>query len=92
MPIGVLDAERPTDAELVELSTWADQFNPSHEVIDAALVHRAHQLGLMINVWTVDDPTRLRAMIDLGVDGIITDYPQSLTGREGSVTVGQRAR
>lgn len=88
VPIGVLAAERPTDAELIELSTWADHLNPSHEFTDRPLIDRAHQLGLMINVWTVNDPARMRELIELGVDGIITDHPQSLTRREGSVTFG----
>jgi glycerophosphoryl diester phosphodiesterase len=59
-PIGVLAAERPTDAELIELSTWADHLNPSREFTDRPMIDRAHQLGPMINVWTVNDPARMR--------------------------------
>ncbi|PSL05863.1 glycerophosphoryl diester phosphodiesterase [Haloactinopolyspora alba] len=81
VPVGVLDAERPTEAELTELSTWADQVNPQWTVTDTDLVERVHELGMEINVWTVDEPGRLRTVRDLGVDGIITDYPQSLTLR-----------
>ncbi|MEV8129397.1 glycerophosphodiester phosphodiesterase family protein, partial [Streptomyces sp. NPDC085944] len=33
------------------------------------------------NVWTVDEPGAIRKMTTLGVDGIITDYPQTLTQR-----------
>ncbi|MET7325950.1 glycerophosphodiester phosphodiesterase family protein, partial [Streptomyces sp. NPDC005549] len=33
------------------------------------------------NVWTVDEPGAIRKMAGLGVDGIITDYPQTLTQR-----------
>ncbi|MFC7624138.1 glycerophosphodiester phosphodiesterase [Microlunatus sp. GCM10028923] len=86
VPVGLLHASRPTEAELVELSTWADQINPSFDDTDPALIERAHQLGLAINVWTVNDASRMRELIALGVDGIITDYPQSLTGpsRPGS--------
>lgn len=79
VPVGVLDADRPTDAELVALSTWADQVNPQYTVTDQAMVDRVHELGMDINVWTVDEPGAMRAMAGLGVDGIITDYPQSLT-------------
>ncbi|MFE1072079.1 glycerophosphodiester phosphodiesterase family protein, partial [Streptomyces sp. NPDC058783] len=32
-------------------------------------------------VWTVDEPGAIRKMLNLGVDGIITDYPQTLTQR-----------
>ncbi|MFJ8193287.1 glycerophosphodiester phosphodiesterase [Streptomyces sp. NPDC096094] len=81
IPIGLLDADRPTDTELLELSTWADQVNPQHTVTDQNLVDRIHQLGMDINVWTVDEPGAIRQMTTLGVDGIITDYPQTLTQR-----------
>ncbi|MEU1046631.1 glycerophosphodiester phosphodiesterase family protein [Streptomyces sp. NPDC005897] len=81
IPIGILDADRPTDTELTELSQWADQVNPQHTVTDQALVDRIHQLGMDINVWTVDEPGAIRKMAGLGVDGIITDYPQTLTRR-----------
>ncbi|WP_416530578.1 glycerophosphodiester phosphodiesterase [Streptomyces coelicoflavus] len=81
IPIGILDADRPTDSELVELGQWADQINPQHTVTDQALVDRVHRLGMTINVWTVDEPGAIRKMAALGVDGIITDYPQTLTRR-----------
>ncbi|AUH39307.1 glycerophosphodiester phosphodiesterase [Streptomyces sp. CMB-StM0423] len=79
VPIGFLDADRPTEAELIALSEWADQVNPQYTVTDQALVDRVHELGMDINVWTVDEPGAMRRMAGLGVDGIITDYPQSLT-------------
>ncbi|MFE5598429.1 glycerophosphodiester phosphodiesterase [Streptomyces coelicoflavus] len=81
IPIGILDADRPTDTELVELSQWADQVNPQHTVTDQTLVDRIHQLGMTANVWTVDEPGAIRRMTDLGVDGIITGYPRTLTQR-----------
>ncbi|MEU3274319.1 glycerophosphodiester phosphodiesterase family protein [Saccharomonospora sp. NPDC006951] len=81
VPIGVLDAERPTEAELAEFSEWADDVNPQYTVTDAELVERIHELGMGVNVWTVDEPGSMREMLELGVDGIITDYPQSLIQR-----------
>ncbi|WP_121713468.1 glycerophosphodiester phosphodiesterase family protein [Streptomyces sp. E5N91] len=81
VPIGILDADRPTDTELLRLSRWADQINPQYTVTDQALVDRVHRLGMDINVWTVDEPGAVRTMASLGVDGIITDYPQTLTRR-----------
>ncbi|HEY6737890.1 MAG TPA: glycerophosphodiester phosphodiesterase family protein [Actinopolymorphaceae bacterium] len=81
VPIGILDSERPTDEELTAWSRWARQVNPDQAVTDASLIERIHELGMTVNVWTVNDPARARALVELGVDGIITDYPQAFVGR-----------
>ena len=69
----------PSDEELVEFSSFVDQINPSHTAIDAAAIERIHELGMTVNVYTVNDPERMGELIDLGVDGIITNYPALLT-------------
>ena len=38
-------------------------------------LNEAHELGLIVNAWTVNEPSDIYRMIDLGVDGIITDFP-----------------
>ncbi len=43
-----------------------------------ALMTEAHALGLKVLPWTVNEPAAMARLIDLGVDGIITDYPDRL--------------
>ena len=49
--------------------------HPHDLLVDAGFVRRAHEAGLTVNVWTVDDLDRVRELADLGVDGIITNTP-----------------
>jgi glycerophosphoryl diester phosphodiesterase len=43
-----------------------------------ALVAEAHESGLTVVPWTIDDPATMASLMDAGVDGIITDYPDRL--------------
>ena len=47
-------------------------------VVDAGLVGMAHANGREVHVWTINAPERMRALLDLGVDGILSDRPDLL--------------
>lgn len=47
-------------------------------VVTPGFVREAHARGLQVHVWTVSEAGDMRRLIDWGVDGIITDYPERL--------------
>lgn len=49
--------------------------HPHVAMVDERFVGAARELGLFVNVWTVDDPDEIRRLADLGVDGVITNVP-----------------
>lgn len=55
-------------------AAWSPFFR---DLTDAALIE-ARSLGLRIVAWTVNDPADMAALLDRGVDGLITDYPDRL--------------
>lgn len=52
------------------------QIPPRHgriTVVTPQLIAAAHRVGVQVHVWTVDDPDEIHRLLDLGVDGILTD-------------------
>lgn len=47
-------------------------------VVTSRLISTAHRAGLEVHVWTVDDVTEIRRLLDMGVDGVMTDRPDRL--------------
>jgi glycerophosphoryl diester phosphodiesterase len=46
--------------------------------VNPALIAESHGLGIAVVVWTVNKPADIARMIDMGVDGIISDHPDVL--------------
>ncbi len=47
-------------------------------VLTAGFVRGSHRHGVEVHAWTVDDPTEMERLLDIGVDGIMTDHPAVL--------------
>jgi glycerophosphoryl diester phosphodiesterase len=62
-------------AWLAPLIPHLDARHPHHSQVDQTLVTKWHARGQRVNVWTVNDAATLRAMAQVGVDGIIGDDP-----------------
>ena len=66
--------------DLVERSVrvGARQLAPRGDLVTPALVKKAHNAGLQVVTWTINEPEQMRRLIDAGVDGIMTDFPDRL--------------
>nr|WP_244535732.1 glycerophosphodiester phosphodiesterase family protein [Lentibacillus halodurans] len=87
MPVGVLvgygqaDEGKITDEHLEEYAEYADYVNPNKELLDQDTVDRIHQNELKTWPYTVVDQEWVDQLMEYGVDGIITDYPELMDFR-----------
>lgn len=50
-------------------------YSPNHHLVDETLVQAAHDRGLAVVPWTVNERSEMERLLGLDVDGLITDYP-----------------
>lgn len=77
LPTGLLTTEDPMIDGLLDRVAAAGHcaVNPWNGRVTPSMVEAAHELGLAVNVWTVDDPVRFVELATMGVDAIITNVP-----------------
>lgn len=68
---GPLARRVPVGGDLAQLPTHVGAL----PVVDAATLRAAHALGIEVHVWTVDRASEMHRLLDLGVDGLMTDRP-----------------
>jgi glycerophosphoryl diester phosphodiesterase len=82
IPLGLLINDRQP-SWLISFLQWIsphEALHPHLTVVNREMIHQGHARGRNINVWTVNEPVEIQALEELGVDGIITDAPD--TARE----------
>jgi glycerophosphoryl diester phosphodiesterase len=81
-PEEFLDLIRAFQGEEVAFRSQAAQIPPfdleGRPLASSELVEVAHANGIVVHVWTIDDPDQMRTLLDNGVDGIMTDRPAVL--------------
>ncbi|HEX5360324.1 MAG TPA: glycerophosphodiester phosphodiesterase [Fluviicoccus sp.] len=77
IPRGVL-FEQDCTGGMVEtaLALGCVSIGPHFSLCSRELVAQAHAAGLTVSTWTVNEPDDMRVLRDMGVDSIITDFPQ----------------
>ena len=77
---GALSTSYPVDPFAQLAAAAASELWQHEAMVDRPLVTGAHERSVAVYAWTVDDPSRMRALLALGVDGICTNRPD--VGRE----------
>lgn len=62
-------------SDLARLGFVPEIYSPDYILVDGPLVAEAHAAGMRVIPWTVNDAEAMERLIGLGVDGLITDYP-----------------
>lgn len=79
LPISLLvDAKEDPIEKMKALGSKPMILSPHQSHVDPQLVQHCQQYGILLIPWTVNDPVRMQELIDYGVSGIITDYPDRL--------------
>jgi len=81
----------PRRTLLLLLRSWHLPVRPRHamvaqvpvrsaglELVTRRFITTAHRLDMQVHVWTIDEPGEINRLLDLGVDGIMTDRPECL--------------
>ena len=85
-------ADNDFDAYMAKLKFTPEWLSPHFSIVDEDLVQKCRDKGMKIVPWTADKPEDLQRLIELGVDAIITNYPDVLLSlTRGFVTSTQSA-
>lgn len=74
----LVDGSESIQEKLKELDFKPEIISPTFKLLNAVTVEKYQNQGYEIIPWTVNTPEDMRVMIDYGVDGIITDFPDRL--------------
>ena len=67
--------KRPLEAQLTDLGFVPDSYSPHYSLVTPDLINACRHWGMRIIPWTVNDKATIERLKGMGVDGIITDYP-----------------
>lgn len=71
--------ERSLEDNLKAIGFQPQIYSPHYPIATPELVKQCHDLGMKFVPWTVNTPEEMKTLIEMGVDGIITDFPNLLS-------------
>jgi len=72
------------ESNLARLDFVPAIYSPYYLLVNKSLVRKCHSRNMKLVPWTVNDVKSMRRLIRLGVDGIITDYPNKIREVSGN--------
>ena len=67
--------KRSLNEQINRLGYTPDIYSPEYTLVTDSLVKKCHELGIKVIPWTVNDAAGIKKLLAMGVDGIISDYP-----------------
>jgi len=67
--------KRSLEDQLKQLGFTPTIYSPAFQLVNDSLLQACHQKNIKVIAWTVNDKTTIRHLEQMGVDGIISDYP-----------------
>ena len=71
----LVDNHDGLDKNLAKLSFTPRIYSPDYRLLDEAQIKNAHSRDIQVIPWTINDAKTMRELVKMGVDGLITDYP-----------------
>ncbi len=74
----LIENQEGVHANLDKLGFVPPIYSPYYQLLSEEVIREIHDKGMQVIPWTVNDPAEMQKLIDWGVDGIITDYPNRI--------------
>lgn len=71
----LVSSNEPMEVYLDRLGYTPEIWSPNYELVTPEIVQQAHNSGMLVIPWTINMPEEMRRLLEMGIDGIITDYP-----------------
>ncbi|MCH2085296.1 MAG: glycerophosphodiester phosphodiesterase [Saprospiraceae bacterium] len=74
----LVEAAKGVMTNITTLGYKPEIYSPYYKMVTKNVVDQAHKMGMKVIPWTVNEEASMKALVQMGVDGIITDYPDKI--------------